>query len=135
MESIVLSALIKQRGAELPDFYLSEVEVVDGRVSRVVETFIIDMVVLAFGRHVGTKVHIATIQLVSEIASAITFDQGAEEAEVEAVDLDLPAATTMYLLSDGTIWFTDKEEGQDTHWCIHSPDHPLLPGHKAAKLA
>lgn len=135
METTALSALIKQRGAELPELHLSEVEIVDGLVSKVVETFIIDMVVLAFGRYVGTKVLITAIQLVSEVASEIVFDQGAGEAEVEAMDLDIPAATTTHLLSDGTIWFTDQEEGQNVHWCIHNPDHPLLPGHVAVQLA
>jgi hypothetical protein len=135
MESMALSALIKQYGAELIERHLSEVEIVDGYVSRVVETFIIDMVVLAFGRHVGTKVHITTIQLVSEVASEVAFDEGAEEAEVEAMDIDVPAATTSHLLPDGTIWFTDQEEGQNVYWCIHNPDHPLLPGHAAARLA
>lgn len=135
MESMALSALIKRHGAELTELYLSEVEIVDGRVSKVVETFIIDMVVLAFGRHIGTKVQIMTTQLVSEIASEVAFDQGAEVAEVQAMDLDIQAATITVLLPDGTIWFMDIEEGQNVHWCIHNPDHPLLPGHGAAQLA
>lgn len=134
MERMALSALIKQRGAELTNFHLSEVEIADDCVSRVVETFVIDMVVLAFGRHIGTMVKFLTNQLVSEIAAEVAFDQGAEKADVEAMDLDVQAATTTHLLPDGTIWFTDHEEGQNVHWCIHSPDHPLLPGHRAALL-
>jgi hypothetical protein len=135
MERMALSALIRQRGVELTGLHLSEVEIVDGHVSRVIETFIIDMVLLAHGRHIGTKVKFVTNQLVSEIASEIAFDQGAEETTVEAMDLDVQAATITYLLSDGTIWFTDIEEGQSVHWCIHNPDHPMLPGHEAARLA
>lgn len=135
MQRMALSAFVRQYGAELSGLHLSEVEIVDGRVSKVIETFVIDMVLLAFGRHIGTKVKLITNQLVSEIASEAAFDQGVEEAEVEAMDLDVQAATTTIILSDGTIWFTDIEEGQNVHWCIHTPDHPLLPGHKAATLA
>lgn len=110
MERMAFSAFIKLCGAELTELHLSEVEIVDGFVSKVVDTFIIDMVVLAFGRHIGTKVHITAVQLVSEVASEVAFERGAEEAEIEAMDLDIPAATITHLLPDGTIWFTDQEE-------------------------
>lgn len=130
MERMAFSAVVRERGAELTSLYLSEVEIVDGCVSRVVETFVIDMVLLAYGRHMGTIVKLTAVQLVSEIAGKAIFDQGAEEAEVEAMDLDIRAATTTLILPDGTIWFTDTEEGQDVlvHSQSRSPTSPLRVG-------
>lgn len=131
MERMALSSLVRQRGVELTDLYLSEMEIADGKVSEVVETFVIDMVLLAFGRHIGTKVIFNATQLASKIIAEGELEEGAEDAEVEAMNLDVQAATPTILLSDGTIWFTDIEEGQSVHWCIHNSDHPLLPGHEA----
>jgi hypothetical protein len=133
MERMALSSLVRQRGVELTDLHLSEVEIADDKVSRVTETFVIDMVVLAHGRHIGTKVIINATQLVSKIIAESILEQGAEDAEVEAMNLDVQAATSTVLLPDGTIWFMDVEDGENVHWCIHNPDHLLLPGHEAAK--
>lgn len=135
MKRMALSALVKQYGSELTDLLLSEVEIVDGRVAKVVETFVIEMVMLAYLNHAGTKVNFHAVQLVSDIAAQAEFDRGADTAEVEAMDLYPQAATTTILLPDGTIWFKDVEEGEDVFWCIHNPNHPIMPGHPAAKLA
>lgn len=135
MKRMALSTFVKQYGAELVGLYLSEVEIVGGYVSKVVETYVIDIVMLAYGSHTGTTLKFVTTQLVSKIAAEIVFDQGTEDVEVEGMDLDAQAATSTILLPDGTIWFADTEEGQSVYWCIYSPDHPLLPGQEAAKLA
>ena len=130
MNRMALSAVIKQCGAELPNCYLSEVEVVNGCVSKVVNTFIIDLVFLGYGRHTSAIVRFVAVQLVSEIAKEIAFDQGAEKAEVDMIDLDVQAAAPTIQLGE-TIWFTDTEEGGLVHWCIHDSNYPLLPGHEA----
>jgi hypothetical protein len=135
MERMALSTLVKSQGRELIGFFLSEVEIDNDQVTRVVDTFIIDIILLAYLRPADTEVKIQAIQFVSEIASEIAFDQGADTADVEVIDLWPQAATTVVLEPDETIWFKDREDDKDVYWCIHNPDHPLLPGHKAARLA
>jgi len=134
MKQMTFANLIRQCGAELTGRYMSTVELADEHVSKIIDTFVINVVALAHGTHMGFRTRFLASQLVSKIASEVALESGADETEIEEIDLDIQPATVVLLLSDGTIWFTDIEEGQNVHWCIHSPDQPLLPGHIAPRL-
>ncbi|HYG84400.1 MAG TPA: hypothetical protein VD907_06015 [Verrucomicrobiae bacterium] len=134
MSKLTLSALIKQRGFELADLYLSELEVFKGRVTANVGTYVIDTVQLTYAADAPPHIVLDTTHLVSEVEAQEEYDAGASSAMVDAMQLMPQAATIVLASPDNTLWFRIPEDDENTCWCIHSPYHPVLPGHIVPQL-